>query len=301
MTEARHALVVSPDPGLVQQIRSVLEERGFLVSAASNPSEARALAEFRRPSILAIQVELGDMSGGDLARQLRQGGKEIPTILIRSAGSRASVPIEFAGRVLDRPFPTVALAVLVDAVAPSRTGGTTSSSSLGSADLSLTGGESILGPMGGVGGDSDVVIVVEDAPSLATGAVNALDSDDGAVPLGTQELPAVAVESFDEQHAVVVPVTGHITAHDVSAISMPADPLQPITARNVEPMPAGLSERSPTVDPMQVEALVDIRMQELLQPGGAVQRSVERAVAAALEEALPRLAAEMAKALRGQG
>lgn len=304
IVDMRHALIVCPDPGLVQQVRSVLEERGYVVSAASNPSEARALAEFRRPSLMVIQVELGEQSGGDLARQLRQGGGEMPTILVRSAGSRAPVPTEFAGRVIDRPFPTSALARLVDTLAPP-------GETLNGGDSFLDAGafsapypsETGSGMESVLGSESDVVIVVEDAPSLATGAVHALETWDGPGPLGTQELPAIAVEAFDENHPVSILVGAAVSPDRVRPLSDPSAsaPLPPT------PKAPGLHTLSdlPTTsdaagDRVALDGRIEARMGELLAPGGAITAAVEKAVAAALADALPRLAAEMAKALRNQ-
>jgi DNA-binding NarL/FixJ family response regulator len=77
------ALIVDDDPTFLEAATELLEEEGItMVGAASSSAEAEQEARRLRPDVVLIDVELGDESGFDLARQLAAANGMPPITMI---------------------------------------------------------------------------------------------------------------------------------------------------------------------------------------------------------------------------
>jgi two-component system response regulator RegA len=72
-------LVVDDDPIFLSTFRRELERRDWLVATAHNFADAAAAARAQRPTVIVLDVMLGDDSGIDLIESLR---RESPTVRI---------------------------------------------------------------------------------------------------------------------------------------------------------------------------------------------------------------------------
>jgi CheY-like chemotaxis protein len=87
----------APFRDLAQQI---LARDGFtVVGSAGSSAEALASAATLRPQVVLVDVNLGADSGFDLARQLRRGGRDAPSVVLMSTHSAD----EFAELIAESP------------------------------------------------------------------------------------------------------------------------------------------------------------------------------------------------------
>src|SRR5215472_19181756 len=92
-TARRLVLIVDPDSRLRSEIREALWQDGFDTAEAATGEEALAKFEKRRPSVVLLEVDLPDMSGFDVCRELRRRGGLVPVILISSRSEEADVVV----------------------------------------------------------------------------------------------------------------------------------------------------------------------------------------------------------------
>jgi DNA-binding response OmpR family regulator len=81
-------LIVEDDSSLVQILRDNLLLDGFDVECASHADRALGLYRSFVPDLVLLDVMLPDLSGFDLARALRHGGKT-PIIILSARGEKA--------------------------------------------------------------------------------------------------------------------------------------------------------------------------------------------------------------------
>ncbi|MDX6507349.1 MAG: hypothetical protein QOG06_1993 [Gaiellaceae bacterium] len=80
-------LIVDDDRGFLEAARSLLEREGLtIVGVASTSAAALREAETLRPDVVLVDVSLGDESGFELARRLRDA-----TVILISARSEADL------------------------------------------------------------------------------------------------------------------------------------------------------------------------------------------------------------------
>lgn len=72
-------LVVDDDPTFLSTFRRELERRDWRVETAESAAEATAAARTRRPTVIVLDVMLGDANGIELIESLR---KEAPSVRI---------------------------------------------------------------------------------------------------------------------------------------------------------------------------------------------------------------------------
>jgi DNA-binding response OmpR family regulator len=78
MSPSKRALHVDDDPMIVKLVRRVLERTGYQVSSARNGAEAlRALVE-ATPSLILLDVNIGDENGYELCNLMREAGATAP-------------------------------------------------------------------------------------------------------------------------------------------------------------------------------------------------------------------------------
>jgi CheY-like chemotaxis protein len=107
-------LVVEDDAVLRRVIRWNLAKRGLEVREAETRAGAILTLAEARPDLLVLDLMLPDGSGGDVLREVRQGGSAVPTVLISAAPPRPSLLTEFGPlSFLAKPFLIEALLDLV--------------------------------------------------------------------------------------------------------------------------------------------------------------------------------------------
>jgi DNA-binding response OmpR family regulator len=81
-------LIVEDDSSLAQIVRDNLIVDGFDVEWASHPDKALTLCQTFAPDLVLLDVMLPDMSGFEIGRVLRRGGKT-PIIMLSARGEKA--------------------------------------------------------------------------------------------------------------------------------------------------------------------------------------------------------------------
>jgi DNA-binding response OmpR family regulator len=103
-------LVVEDDPTLRSVIVRNLEVRGHVVLEAETAADAAAQAKNEEPDLILLDINLPDISGWNVLRELRRDGKEIPTIVISAVRVTPDRLAEFKPLAyLPKPFPLDAL------------------------------------------------------------------------------------------------------------------------------------------------------------------------------------------------
>ena len=80
------SLLVDDNAGFLAAARELLEREGVdVVGIASTIEDAARLAGSLRPDVCLVDIDLGDESGFDLARQLAERGDRSPRVVLISA------------------------------------------------------------------------------------------------------------------------------------------------------------------------------------------------------------------------
>ncbi len=294
MGSSTRTLVVSPDPGLVQQVRSALDSQGVSVVSADSAATAVALVATRHHALVIAAAELPDGSGYELARRLKVL-PDAPVVLLvggdRDGKAIARSHNAGADGFLHRPLRSAELLGRLRDL-------------LGEAwfELAFESDSDELSDMVGVTGvgphsmvDPLTGVFVEADTGFSLQVIDDGDSMDGA-PFQTEELPALAFEQFDEDHPVSVPVSADVTAHGMRAVPEHEQPDRPAPVGRPAPTAsapvAALGPDTGGHPPVKAgqsvatEASVDARIEALMKPGGALSSRIEEAVAAAVSKAL---------------
>ena len=80
-----HILVVDDDNKIKSLIKQFLEEKGFIVSTASNANEAKEKIDIFEFNLLVLDVMMPGQSGYELTKELKQS-RNIPIILLTAKG-----------------------------------------------------------------------------------------------------------------------------------------------------------------------------------------------------------------------
>jgi DNA-binding response OmpR family regulator len=111
---ARHVLLVEDEPTLRRVIARNLVSRGLDVEEAGTAHDAVQAATTRCPDLLLLDINLPDQTGWDVLRELRQCGREVPTIILSAVRVSHKRLDEFHPiAYLPKPFPIEALLRLV--------------------------------------------------------------------------------------------------------------------------------------------------------------------------------------------
>jgi len=335
---AKRTLIVSPDPGLVQQTRGVLEARGVDVKSVAGSEAARDVAREGPLDLVIAEVDLPGGSGYELCRLLKASADPPKVMLLFTAGEGSAERNAAecgADAAVRRPFLTSQfLEQLVPMVGPAFFGiQSVSVDSVDSIDPEDRNPGSIIDPGTGIFSDGVSVLDSGDYNALATGDVEALNGPQ------TQELPPLNIEPFDEENPVSVPVSASATAHAMPVVSQSTrsvdieiededdsyvsqevdaadqsdddDVPDPFSTSRVSSLGRATGEAAAVAvdaDPSVKEAArvrraVDSHLDELLEPGGRLatllEDTVSRAVSDALAQAIP-AATEAAARLLGK-
>jgi two-component system response regulator FlrC len=85
--EERRILVVDDEPGVRAGLTEVLRRGGFAVTPAGSAEEAVAVLARERVDLLVTDLRLPGRSGLDLLRELRDGGRATPAVVITAHGT----------------------------------------------------------------------------------------------------------------------------------------------------------------------------------------------------------------------
>ncbi|MCP3992098.1 MAG: response regulator transcription factor [Actinomycetia bacterium] len=80
-------LIVDDEPQVRQVVATYLEREGFSVRSAADGHEALVEIGRQRPDALVLDLMLPGVNGLDVLRKLRDGGDEVPVIVISARGS----------------------------------------------------------------------------------------------------------------------------------------------------------------------------------------------------------------------
>ena len=123
MAAARAAILhVEDDPSLQRLVRLALEQSGgYIVLSAGSGAEALAFAAQIVPQIVLLDIDLPDMNGLALLKQLRgvAGYAAVPTILltsVREPGAQAELDALGVRELLRKPFSPRLLGQVIDRV-----------------------------------------------------------------------------------------------------------------------------------------------------------------------------------------
>jgi two-component system, OmpR family, response regulator RegX3 len=111
-------LVVDDEPSVHEVIRAYLEREGFIVLSASDGREGLRMAEDRRPALIVLDLMLPDLSGEEIAREVRRRS-DVPILMLtaRSAEDDRVSGLELgADDYLTKPFSPRELVARIKAV-----------------------------------------------------------------------------------------------------------------------------------------------------------------------------------------
>jgi DNA-binding response OmpR family regulator len=111
-------LVVDDEPSVHEVVRAYLEREGFIVWSARDGREGLRLAEDRRPDLIVLDLMLPDLSGEEIAREVRRRS-DVPILMLtaRSAEDDRVSGLDLgADDYLTKPFSPRELVARIKAV-----------------------------------------------------------------------------------------------------------------------------------------------------------------------------------------
>jgi two-component system cell cycle response regulator DivK len=103
----KHVLVVDDDESILEVVKIVLEEEGYVVTAISDYEEIDQEIVAKSPDIIVLDIYMPGRNGAEITRQLKthQYSAHIP-IIIASAGTELKSIAEQVGAdgYLEKPF-----------------------------------------------------------------------------------------------------------------------------------------------------------------------------------------------------
>lgn len=85
-----HILVVDDDMDVGQYVARLLERRGHRVTCVGLGNEALVITRHIRPDVIILDVELPDVSGFDVCKQLRDEARTADIPIVMMSGARAA-------------------------------------------------------------------------------------------------------------------------------------------------------------------------------------------------------------------
>src|SRR5581483_8821775 len=80
-------LLIDDDPAIQEVLADRLESLGYQVLAAANGQEGLALLEKEGPQLILLDIELPDMNGLEVLKEMRQREAEITVVIITAHGT----------------------------------------------------------------------------------------------------------------------------------------------------------------------------------------------------------------------
>jgi DNA-binding response OmpR family regulator len=116
-------LLVDDNPNVISFVRPALERAGYRVTTASDGLDALYQAETVAPDLIVLDIEMPEMNGLEVCRQLRERGDETPVIFltVRDAVTDLELGFEFgADDYVTKPFDVRELLARIKARLPPR-------------------------------------------------------------------------------------------------------------------------------------------------------------------------------------
>ena len=82
----KKVVVIDDEPSVQEVVRGYLEKDGYLVYVAGNGREGLALAERTKPGLLVLDLMLPDISGEEVAREIRSRS-DLPILMLTAKAS----------------------------------------------------------------------------------------------------------------------------------------------------------------------------------------------------------------------
>lgn len=112
-----YILLAEDDPAISRMVQLHLKSSGFEVGVAFDGAQALAMFTQRSPHLVLSDIQMPNMSGHDLTRQIRASGSGVPILLMTAAGTDAVEMEGFktgADDYIEKPFnPKLLLARVV--------------------------------------------------------------------------------------------------------------------------------------------------------------------------------------------
>lgn len=120
--DSKNILVIDDEPTLIEIVKEVLEDGGFRVDCATNAEDGLKIASHFAPDLILLDVQLGETSGYDICKKIKEDPKLrfVPVIMLTGrdlmrdelAGFKAG-----ADDYVTKPFkPSLLLARIVSAI-----------------------------------------------------------------------------------------------------------------------------------------------------------------------------------------
>ena len=106
-TELNQILVVDDDPDIATMIRIMLEYKGFSVTIAPKPADAKKIADEGNFSLIIMDMLLSGVNGTDICRELKSDSQtsQIPVIMISAHPNAKEICINAgADDFMAKPF-----------------------------------------------------------------------------------------------------------------------------------------------------------------------------------------------------
>lgn len=104
---AARILIVEDDPTIARFVDLELGHAGYVTSRAADGLQALEMVAKSEPDLMVLDLMLPNLDGLDVARQLRQGGKTFPILMLTAKADTADVVTGFdsgADDYLKKPF-----------------------------------------------------------------------------------------------------------------------------------------------------------------------------------------------------
>jgi DNA-binding response OmpR family regulator len=89
--EKTRVLVVDDEEEICQTTKSFLTKRNYDVSIARNSQETISALEKSRPHLVFLDIRLGNESGLDLLRKIKEADKKVKVIMVTALNDDASI------------------------------------------------------------------------------------------------------------------------------------------------------------------------------------------------------------------
>ncbi len=102
-----NVLIVEDDAAMLRGLEDNYRASGYSVRVAREGSRGLSLAMEAAPDLLVLDVMLPGINGFDVCRRLREGGRQVPTIMLTAKDEEADVLLGFgvgADDYLTKPF-----------------------------------------------------------------------------------------------------------------------------------------------------------------------------------------------------
>jgi len=77
-------LVVDDEPAILRFLHASLESQGYIVATAADAHIALDMVRRHTADLVVLDLVLPDMDGLDVVRQIRDGGENLPIIILSS-------------------------------------------------------------------------------------------------------------------------------------------------------------------------------------------------------------------------